>query len=88
MRKKHNWPLELIGIILALIWLSPFYIMIVNSFKTKREMFTDVLSLPEALNFDNYVEAFEQLDFLKTLFNSVVITVVSVGLIIIFSSIA
>lgn len=88
MRKKHNWPLEIIGLILALIWLSPFYIMIVNSFKTKKEMFTDVLSLPEALNFDNYVEAFEQLDFLTTLFNSVLITVVSVGLIIIFSSMA
>ena len=88
MRRKHNWPLEIIGIMLALLWLSPFYIMIVNSFKTKKEMFTDVLNLPEALNFDNYVEAFKQLDFLKTLFNSVFITVVSVVLIILFSSMA
>lgn len=88
MRKKYNLPLEILGIVLAIIWLSPFYLMIVNSLKTKREMFTNTLSLPEAFNLDNYREAFEQLDFLKTFFNSVLITVVSVALIIIFSSMA
>ena len=43
MRKKYLIPLEVLGIFLALIWLAPFYLMIVNSLKTKREIFEDTL---------------------------------------------
>ncbi|GIN88132.1 sugar ABC transporter permease [Heyndrickxia sporothermodurans] len=87
-KRKSTLIIGIIGIILALLWLSPFYLMIVNSFKTKREIFTDTLKLPETFTFDNYVEAFKQLDFLKTLFNSILITVVAVVVIIVFSSMA
>jgi raffinose/stachyose/melibiose transport system permease protein len=86
MRRVQRYIVEVIGIILAVIWISPFYLMIVNSFKTKREIFIDTLRLPEIFTFDNYAEAFQQLDFLKTFFNSLLITIVSVGIIIIFSS--
>ncbi|MBS4213739.1 carbohydrate ABC transporter permease [Neobacillus rhizophilus] len=86
--RKHKWPIEILGIILGIIWLSPFYLMIVNSFKTKREMFEDTLKLPAGFNFDNYIEAFTELNFLQTFMNSVLITVVSVLVIIVFSSMA
>ncbi|MCH6268479.1 MULTISPECIES: carbohydrate ABC transporter permease [Neobacillus] len=86
--RKNKWPIEILGIILGLIWLSPFYLMIVNSFKTKREMFEDTLKLPAGFNFDNYIEAFTELNFLQTFMNSVLITVVSVLVIIVFSSMA
>lgn len=86
--RKNKWPIEILGIILGLIWLSPFYLMIVNSFKTKREMFEDTLKLPGGFNFDNYIEAFTELNFLQTFMNSVLITVVSVLVIIVFSSMA
>lgn len=88
MVRRYKLPLEIVGIILGLIWLSPFYLMIVNSFKTKREIFSDTLKLPEQFSFANYMEAFTQLDFLKTFMNSVIITVVSVAIIIVFSSMA
>ncbi|KYD08878.1 carbohydrate ABC transporter permease [Heyndrickxia sporothermodurans] len=87
-KKKKSFIIGTIGIILALLWLSPFYLMIINSFKTKREIFTDTLKLPEKFTFDNYIEAFNQLDFLKTLFNSILISVVAVVIIVIFSSMA
>ncbi|MBU8917857.1 carbohydrate ABC transporter permease [Neobacillus sp. 114] len=86
--RKHKWPIEILGIILGIIWLSPFYLMIVNSFKTKREMFEDTLKLPAGFNFDNYIEAFTELNFIQTFMNSVLITVVSVLVIIVFSSMA
>lgn len=79
---------EIIGILLGLLWLSPFYLMIVNSFKTPRGIFTNVLALPEELNWDNYVQAFEELRFIRSLGNSLFITIVSVGIIILFSSMA
>jgi len=62
--------------------------MIVNSFKTKKEIFTDTLSLPAVFSLENYYEAFERLSFLQTFLNSIVITGLSVGIIIIFSSMA
>ncbi|UII54278.1 carbohydrate ABC transporter permease [Cytobacillus spongiae] len=88
MGRKKRFPLEILGIILALLWLSPFYLMIVNSFKTKKEIFSDTLRLPETFNLENYRTAFEQLDFMKTFFNSILITVISVAVIIFFSSMA
>ncbi|KQL27602.1 carbohydrate ABC transporter permease [Cytobacillus solani] len=88
MRKKHLVPLETAGIFLALIWLAPFYLMIVNSLKTKREIFEDTLKPPSTVTFENYVQAFSELDFLRTFTNSVLITVLSVVIIVIFSSMA
>ncbi|TXK86894.1 carbohydrate ABC transporter permease, partial [Parageobacillus sp. SY1] len=69
MRRAQKYVVEILGVILALVWLAPFYLMIVNSFKTKREIFTDTLRLPETFTFENYVEAFQELDFVKTFFN-------------------
>lgn len=88
MRRKYLLVVEILGVFLALIWLAPFYLMIVNSFKTKKEIFTDTLSLPAVFSLENYYEAFERLSFLQTFLNSIVITGLSVGIIIIFSSMA
>ncbi|ANU26349.1 carbohydrate ABC transporter permease [Planococcus versutus] len=88
MKKKWNVKLEVLGLLLAILWLAPFYLMFVNSFKSKKEIFMDTISPPENWSFDNYITAFEELDFMQTLFNSLLITVISVVLIIIFSAMA
>lgn len=88
MKRKSRFPIEIVGIFLALIWIAPFYLMIVNSLKTKREIFSNTLSLPESFNLDNYIQAFDQLDFVQTFFNSLLITTLSVIIIILFSSMA
>ncbi len=85
---KPKKIIYVLAIILGLLWLSPFYLMVVNSFKTKKEIFTSSLSLPAGLNFKNYMTAAQNLQFLKTFMNSIIITVVSVSVIIIFSSMA
>ncbi|MDN6626691.1 MAG: carbohydrate ABC transporter permease [Pisciglobus halotolerans] len=86
--KKNNVFLEIIGIILGLVWLSPFYLMIVNSFKTPKGIFTDVLAPPTEFTAANYQKAFIELDFIKSLGNSLLITIASVGIIVLFSSVA
>ena len=89
MNKKLNKiALDILGIILALICLSPFYIIIVNSFKTKGELFESTLALPEKFNLNNYTRAWEQLDFIKVLGNSLFITVISIVFIVLFASMA
>lgn len=48
----------------------------------------DTTSLPERFNFENYIQAFADMNFLKTFFNSLLITTSSVVIIIIFSAMA
>ncbi|MFZ4451517.1 carbohydrate ABC transporter permease [Salibacterium aidingense] len=88
-REKRNLRvIEIVGIVLGLLWISPFYLMIVNAFKSKRDIFEGVLGLPQSLRLENFVEAFVDLDFLKSLFNSVMITGLSILILILFSSMA
>src|SRR5690625_4994529 len=91
MKKKKSRGriiLEIIGIALGLLWLSPFYIMLVNAFKSKREMFENTLAPPKEPIFDNFINAFQELDFLRTFFNSFLITTVSIVCIVFFSAMA
>jgi raffinose/stachyose/melibiose transport system permease protein len=94
LKKKVHLSRGILGIILACIWLIPFYLMITNSFKTKPGIFRNVLSLPtfggskKTFTYDNYFTSYKDLDFTKVFFNSLLITVLSTLIIIIFSSLA
>lgn len=90
IRKVHlkNIIGDIIGIILAVIFISPFYIIVVNSFKNKKELFEGALALPKTLNFENYKNAFKELDFIRSFGNSIFITIVSIVIIVVFSSMA
>lgn len=81
-------PVIIISLALGLLYLSPFYIILINAFKTKKELFQSTLALPTKWGFDNFTEAFERLNFLKALGNSLFVTVASVIVIIIFTSMA
>lgn len=80
--------IEILGFILGLVWLFPLYIVLVNSFKTRKELFTNILGLPSKLSFDNYVVASQKLKFMNTIFNSLIITVSSIVVICVFASMA
>ncbi len=85
-KKRNLYLIEAFGILLGLIWLSPFYLILVNAFKTKKEIFTNVLGLPTEMATENFSRAFEDLDFIKSLGNSLLITVCSIIIIVVFSS--
>jgi raffinose/stachyose/melibiose transport system permease protein len=86
--KRNLYLIEVFGLLLGLLWLSPFYLMIVNAFKTKKEIFMNVLGFPDALATENFSKAFEDLNFIQSLFNSLLITILSIVVIVIFSSMA
>ena len=78
-----------IAFILAIIFLSPFYVLVTNSFKTPKGIFKDIFGLPgEYFTLQNYKNAFIELDFVKTFFNSSLITIVGTALIITTSCMA
>lgn len=86
--KRDISILEIFGWILTLFVIFPVYIMVINSFKDRKEIFTSELSLPSSLNFTYYIQAIQKMNFLTALGNSLFITVTSVVFIIILSSMA
>ena len=80
--------LEIVTWLLLILYMVPFYLMFINSFKTRREIFADTTGFPSVWNFKNYADAAARMDFLHSFTNSIIITVCSVVLIILFSSMA
>ncbi|WP_213355127.1 carbohydrate ABC transporter permease [Enterococcus casseliflavus] len=88
-KKKLQHSLLIVsGLLLACLWFYPFFLIVINSFKTKAEIFQSTLSLPGGLSFENYQEALEKLDFIRSLMNSLLITIGSLILVVFVSSMA
>lgn len=90
MEKKKSIRLLLfgLGISLSLLYLSPMFILVINSFKNLKGIYLNVLALPENLDFINYTTALEKLDYLESFANSFFITLCSVIFIVVLSSMA
>lgn len=80
--------LEVFSWLLLVIYMAPFYLMIINSFKTRREIFSNTTGLPSTWNFKNYLDAMNKMNVISAFANSIIITVGSVILILLFSSMA
>ncbi|WP_160720773.1 carbohydrate ABC transporter permease [Bacillus sp. USDA818B3_A] len=73
---------------LMAVWLFPFLMALVNSFKSNGELLTNVLSLPKELQVDNYIRTIEKMSYLRSLLNTVVVAFIGVSLMILFSAMA
>lgn len=67
-------------IIMAILYVGPLFMLFNTSMKTLPEFFKSATSLPTSLNFDNFVEAWDQANFPRLLLNSVLYTAVSTTL--------
>lgn len=73
-------------LLLFLLYIFPFVLIVLNSFKSRMEVVKNPLSLPSIVNFDNFIEAFTTMNYGTALINSLIVTVISVVVIILFSS--
>jgi raffinose/stachyose/melibiose transport system permease protein len=87
-KNRKKYIVILSGILISLLWFYPFFLIFINSFKSKAEIFQNTLTLPEEISFVNYGEALEKLDFLRSAANSLIITIGSLILIVFVSSMA
>ncbi|WP_117233134.1 carbohydrate ABC transporter permease [Vibrio maerlii] len=83
MKNKSN-GLFVVTLVMALLYVFPFAILIINSLKTKFEILKDPLALPTELMFDNFVEAFVRMDFLNAVSNSLIVTIFGLAVLTIF----
>ncbi len=77
-------------VLLFIAYMTPFFLVIINSFKRKISIIKEPLLLidEEGIQWDNYISAFEEMNYLTTFTNSFIITVCSVTAIIILASLA
>lgn len=69
-----------------IIFLIPFLMIILNTFKTTQQFVENPLSWPTQFNLSNYIKAFNDMNFVSGFVNSMIITAVGVGCIVLFSS--
>ena len=89
--KARRWRLHLGEVLLcglSLIILIPLVLIIVNSLKTPAETTVLTLNLPESWEFGNFAEVFRETNIVRSFFNSILITVVSIGLSVFLGTIA
>ncbi len=67
-------------------YLFPIYIVLVNSFKNRQELYESMLALPGKITGRFYAEAMDKMNFLKAFGNSFLVTAVSIAIIIILAS--
>jgi ABC-type glycerol-3-phosphate transport system permease component len=86
--RSGRLALEILVLLLCLAWLSPFYLLTINTFKSMREITTSPVSLPETFSFDAYVRAWNDANLGSYYKNSLIISAISVTLSVSISSLA
>lgn len=91
MRRRHagtQVAAHAILILIALYTLSPLVFLLFNSFKSNNEIVETPIAAPSTWTFEYIIRAAEQINFFKSIGITIAITVVSVGLLVLISSLA
>lgn len=88
-RYRSTWmAAEVLLILGGLVFLVPFYFLIVNSVKSFGEILTDAAGWPQMFQWANYAEAWNKTSFPKAFGNSLLVTVASNLLLVLLCSMA
>ena len=88
-QKRINLLGDILGCLVALvIFVIPFYFMLLTALKDKKSAGLMRLELPEALHWENFKEVFEKSDLFLAYKNSLTLTLLSVVMLIIVGSMA
>ena len=87
-RLLADWLVYTVLIVMALFTLFPLFMALMNSFKTNGQLLTDVMSVPQSLNLDNYVRTWNKMHYLRSFGNNLYLATVGVSLIVLLSALA
>jgi raffinose/stachyose/melibiose transport system permease protein len=92
VRRKHKkhiiktWILSIAALAVGIVFVSPLYLVFVNSVKTVREIYLSPLGLPVEISWNNFGRVMEKINFGQALKNSLLFVVFGVaGLLVICS---
>lgn len=86
MKKARGILANIILICVCLAYLFPIYIIIINAFKTRAELYENVLAFPETFSFQYFIKAMDKMEFLNALKNSLIVTLLSIAIIVVLAS--
>ncbi len=86
MKKPIKLILEILIVTVCLGYLFPIYIVLVNAFKNRQELYENMLALPESFSFQYFVKAMDKMNFLRAFGNSFIVTAVSIAIIVVLAS--
>lgn len=87
-RKMLNLTGFIAVVAMFLLYMVPFVLVLLNSFKQKRDIIKNPFSfvVEKGYSIDNYIKAFDKMDFIKAFGNSLFITGLSTILVIVLAS--
>ena len=86
-KKSNTLIVFIIVLLLAVFFIIPFFLVILNSFKTSPDFVANPFSFPDMLHTENYETAFNTMNFLNSFKNSILICVIATGVSVVLSSI-
>ncbi|CAH1209573.1 L-arabinose transport system permease protein AraQ [Paenibacillus plantiphilus] len=78
--KVSDIVLFLVTLIIAVIFAFPIFFNLMSAFKTNGEILRDAIAFPAAVYLDSFKYLLTETDYPKAIFNSAVLTVVSIAL--------
>lgn len=88
---KYSWRLlclELLAVAIALVILAPFYFVLINSVKSFAAILTETAAWPREFVWDNYLRAWDVMNYPVAFMNSLIITVAAITGIVILAAMA
>lgn len=86
MKKLLCPAASIVLLLFCCVWLFPIYIIVVNSFKSREQMYLNTLASPSSLTLEYYRGAMERMDFGGAFANSLILTLGGVALIVLLSA--
>ena len=84
--KNNNIVSNLILMVFCLLYLFPIYLILTNSSKSRSEMYENMVALPSKITGKYYVSALSKMNFGISVRNSLIITIVSIGILVVLCS--
>ncbi|MBQ3890511.1 MAG: carbohydrate ABC transporter permease [Lachnospiraceae bacterium] len=72
--------------VFCLLYLFPIYLILTNSFKSRSEMYENMVALPSKLSLKYYESALGKMNFAISIKNSLILTLVSIAILVILCS--
>lgn len=88
MDRKKITAGTIVALCFSILWLCPLVLILINSFKSEREILNEFLFLPKTLNLQYYIETWTKFNFPHLIGNTLFYTVFSVIVVIILAPMA
>jgi len=78
--------LNVLMVAFCFVYLFPIYLILTNSFKSRAEMYENMVALPKDFSLKYYASALEKINFFTSIKNSLILTIVSIAIIVVLAS--